>query len=63
MSKQSTFNEVKETIFPTLRQYVPIVAHVHGENHPEFHEVHLIFNAVIEKTKAAGTEKPDLNLT
>lgn len=61
MSKQSTFNEVKETLFPTLEQYVPIVARVHGKNHPEFHEVHQLFNAIIEKTKAAGTEKPDLN--
>lgn len=61
MSKQSAFNEVKENLFPTLEQYVPIVARVHGKNHPEFHEVHQLFNAVIEKTKAAGTEKPDLN--
>lgn len=61
MSKQSTFNEVKETLFPTLEQYVPIVGRVHGKNHPEFHEVHQLFNVIIEKTKAAGTEKPDLN--
>lgn len=61
MSKQSTFNEVKETLFPTLEQYVPIVARVHGKNHPEFHEVHQLFNAIIEQTKASDTEKPDLN--
>lgn len=60
MPKQSTFNEVKETLFPTLEQYVPIVARVHGKNHPEFHEVHQIFNAIIEKTKTSDTEKPDL---
>lgn len=60
MSKQSTFSEVKETIIPTLEQYVPIVARVHGKNHPEFHEVHQIFTALIEKTKTADTEKPDL---
>lgn len=61
MSKHSTFNEVKETIFPTLEQYVPIVARVHGKNHPEFHEVHQIFNAIIDKTKAADIVNPDLN--
>ncbi|WP_106449881.1 iron-sulfur cluster repair di-iron protein, ric [Trichococcus alkaliphilus] len=61
MSKHSPFNEVKETIFPTLEQYVPIVARVHGKNHPEFHEVHQIFNAIIDKTKAAGIVNPDLN--
>lgn len=61
MAKQSTFNEVKETLFPTLEQYVPIVARVHGKNHPELHEVHQIFNVIIEKTNAIDTEKPDLN--
>lgn len=61
MSKHSPFNEVKETIFPTLEQYVPIVARVHGKNHPEFHEVHQIFNAIIDKTKAADNVNPDLN--
>jgi len=61
MSKHSTFNDVTETIFPTLEQYVPIVARVHGKNHPEFHKVHQIFNAIIEKAKTADTEKPDLN--
>lgn len=61
MSKHSTFNEVKETIFPTLEQYVPIVARVHGKNHPEFHEIHQIFNTIIDKTKSADTEKPDLS--
>ena len=61
MAKQSTFDEVKETIFPTLEQYVPIVARVHGKNHPEFHEVHQIFNVILEKTNATDTEKPDLN--
>ncbi|HAF59558.1 MAG TPA: iron-sulfur cluster repair di-iron protein, ric, partial [Clostridiales bacterium UBA9856] len=37
MSK--TFNEVKARHFKTLEQYVPIVARVHGDKHPEFHEV------------------------
>ncbi|WP_107994662.1 iron-sulfur cluster repair di-iron protein, ric [Trichococcus paludicola] len=61
MSKHSTFNEVKETLFPTLEQYVPIVARVHGKNHPEFHEIHQIFYTIIEKTNAPDTEKSDLN--
>ncbi len=61
MSNQSTFNEVKETLLPTLEQYVPIVARVHGKNHPEFHEVHKLFNAILEKTLTAATKKTDLN--
>jgi len=60
MSKQVTFNEAKESYFKTLAQYVPIVARVHGDNHPEFHEVHKLFEAITQKTKAAGAEKPDL---
>ena len=61
MSNQPTFTEVKEALFPTLAQYVPIVARVHGKNHPEFHEVHKLVDAIMEKANAAGTERPDLN--
>ena len=61
MSNQPTFTEVKEALFPTLEQYVPIVARVHGKNHPEFHDVHQLFNAILEKTLTADTKKPDLN--
>ncbi|NLN86529.1 MAG: iron-sulfur cluster repair di-iron protein, ric [Syntrophomonadaceae bacterium] len=57
----STFNETKENQFPKLEQFVPIVARVHGEHHPEFHDVHEVFDAINEKIKEAGTEKPELN--
>ncbi len=59
MSK--TFNEVKKTLFPTLERFVPVVARVHGEHHPEFHEVHKLFDSINEKIKEAGLEKPELN--
>lgn len=61
MSKQLTFNEVKKDRFKTLEKYVPIVARVHGGSHPEFHEVHKLFDAINEKTKKAGSNKPELN--
>lgn len=61
MSKRLIFNEVKENRFPTLEQYVPIVARVHGGNHPEFHEVRKLFDTINEKTKKAGSGKPELN--
>lgn len=54
------FNEVKEKHFKTLEQYVPVVARVHGEHHPEFHEVKKIFDSISAKTKEAGSEKPEL---
>ena len=61
MSKQLTFNQATENNFKTLVQYVPIVARVHGGNHPEFLEVRKFFDAIIKKTKEAGVEKPELN--
>ncbi|MGI6175177.1 MAG: iron-sulfur cluster repair di-iron protein, ric [Christensenellales bacterium] len=54
------FNEVKSAHMKMLKQYVPIVARVHGQNHPEFHEVHQLFDAINQKIKAAGSKRPDL---
>lgn len=61
MSKQLTFNEVRERHFKTLEQYVPVVARVHGGSHPEFHEVRKLFEMINEKIKEAGSERPELN--
>lgn len=61
MSNKLTFNQVKESHFKKLDQYVPVVARVHGDNHPEFHEVRKVYDTIIKKTKDAGTEKPELN--
>ena len=55
-----TFKEAKKKNFTKLKQYVPVVARVHGANHPEFHDVHKLFDAIIEKTKAAKASNPDL---
>lgn len=61
MANQQAFNEAKVKHFKTLGQYVPIVARVHGENHPEFHDVHTLFDALAKKIKEAGSKVPDLN--
>lgn len=61
MTNNLTFNEAKKKHFQTLKQYVPVVARVHGGHHPEFHEVRQLFDAIIEKTKEAGTNKPQLS--
>lgn len=55
------FNQAKENNFQKLGQYVPIVARVHGGSHPEFHEVHKLFDTIIKKAKEAGAEKPELD--
>lgn len=51
---------IKENL-PTLEQYVPIVAKVHGGSHPEFYKVHELFNEITKKTEEADAEKPDLD--
>jgi len=61
MKDKTIFNEAAEKNFRILKQYVPVVARVHGGNHPEFHEVRRLFDAIIEKTKKAGANKPELS--
>ena len=61
MANKQTFNEVKAKHFETMKQYVPIVARVHGNNHPEFHEVKKLFDVLGKKIKESGTEEPELN--
>ncbi|MCU6711522.1 iron-sulfur cluster repair di-iron protein, ric [Paenibacillus sp. J5C_2022] len=61
MTNQLTFNQVTESHFKTLSQYVPVVARVHGANHPEFHEVRTLVETIIKETKKTGEEKPKLN--
>ena len=56
-----TFNETMKKHLQTLKQYVPIVARVHGGNRPEFHEVRKLFDTIVKKTKEAGKNKPELN--
>lgn len=43
------FLNVVEKNWPKLIQFVPIVARVHGEEHPEFHEVKKEFDLMNEK--------------
>ena len=61
MANKQNFNEAKAKHLQTLGQYVPIVARVHGKNHPEFHDVHKLFDTLAKKIKEAGSEAPDLN--
>lgn len=61
MANKPAFNEAWKKHFKTLALYVPVVSRVHGGNHPEFHEVRKLFDAIGQKVKEAGTERPDLN--
>lgn len=57
----TTFNEAKEKNLGRLVQFVPIVAKVHGPNHPEFHDVKKVFDEMNAKIKKAGSDKPELD--
>ncbi|TJX15691.1 iron-sulfur cluster repair di-iron protein, ric [Tissierella creatinini] len=61
MSKELTFNQVKERYFKKLELFVPVVAKVHGAHHPEFHDVRKVYDSIVEKTKEAGSDKPSLH--
>lgn len=55
------FNETVEQNLGRLEQYVPIVAKVHGESHPEFHDVRKLFDEINQKIRKAELEKPNLD--
>ncbi len=54
------FNAVKDENFEKLNQFTPVVDRVHGENHPEFHEVKDLWFQINDKTEEAGSGKPEL---
>ena len=61
MSKELSFDQAKEKNFKVLEKYVPVVARVHGGSHPEFHDLHKVYDEIVKKTKEAGAEKPELD--
>lgn len=62
MNSIKTFDEVRGMYFKKLSQYVPIVDRVHGDHHPEFHDVRQVVEVILEKSKGAGKARPELTL-
>lgn len=60
MKEKTDFKETTKQHFKTLQQYIPIVDKVHGNNHPEFHTVRLIFQQMLKKVESENTA--DLNI-
>lgn len=60
MSGNKTFHETVAEHLETLKLYVPIVARVHGGEHPEFHDVRKQCDSLIAKIEQAGELMPDL---
>jgi iron-sulfur cluster repair protein YtfE (RIC family) len=56
----AVFNDLVNKLFPTLEKFVPVVDRVHGNYHPEFHDVRKLFDTIKGKLKEAGTVKADL---
>lgn len=62
MKNQKIFSEVKEKHLELLKQYVPVVSRVHGGSHPEFYDVHKIFDIIDAKISEVGSTKPELKV-
>ena len=60
MENKQRFEEVKTKNIPILSQYVPIVARVHGGSHPEFHDVHKLFDTMSKKIEGTDSQLPEL---
>lgn len=57
---QNGFGLAVSKYFSVLKQYVPVVDRVHGDHHPEFHEVRRLWEEIMRKTKEAGESMPGL---
>ena len=55
------FKQVIEKHSEKLELYVPVVARVHGNDHPEFHDVHELYKKINEKIKNTEADKPKLD--
>lgn len=60
MSEKNNFKQATDKYLAMLEQYVPVVDRVHGDSHPEFHEVRRIFNQMADIIKAAVDNRPEL---
>lgn len=58
----NTFNELAKNHLKTLDKYVPVVDRVHGDAHPEFHEVKKLYESLSQKVKDANKTKTTPNL-
>lgn len=57
METHASFAEAKQKYLKTLKQYVPVVARVHGGNHPEFYDVRATFDEIAAKIGRTRTGK------
>ena len=61
MTDTSKFQQIAKELLPVLVQYVPVVDRVHGDHHPEFHDVRRLYDSIYQKINNDYTKKPDLH--
>lgn len=57
MSTNANFIQAVQKNLPTLEQYVPVVARVHGGSHPEFRDVRAVFDEIVAEIQKTGAER------
>lgn len=57
----AAYNEAANKYFEKLELFTVAITRAHGKNHPEAFKVRELFETVNEKTKEAGTAKPNLD--
>lgn len=60
MMQQLSFNELKINYFDKLDKFITVVDRVHGNSHPEIHEVKRIWEIINRKIKLSKDIKPEL---
>lgn len=55
------FSQVIKNEFPLLKQYIPVLARVHGEGHPELAQVGDLFLQIYSKVEEKDLDKLDLS--
>jgi len=61
MANKIEFSEAVKQYNPLLKQYVPVVAKVHGNTHPEFYEVKAAYEDLVNKLKDPLSEKSEIS--
>ena len=55
------FSKAYKNNSKNLALYVPVVARVHGGNHPEFHKVREVYDNIARKTAETGDGSVELD--
>jgi len=61
MTNKIEFSEAVKQYGPLLKQYVPVVAKVHGKTHPEFYEVASLYEDLRKIMQKPVSDKHELS--